>query len=46
MGTLWVLSPHPDDAVLSCGGTLYRTARAGIPVRVITVFAGDPRDPI
>jgi LmbE family N-acetylglucosaminyl deacetylase len=20
MGTLWVLSPHPDDAVLSCGG--------------------------
>lgn len=35
------LSPHLDDAVLSCGGTIYQLAQAGQSVRVITVFAGD-----
>lgn len=40
-----VLSPHLDDAVLSCGGTLHRMARAGHRVEVVTVFAGDPPGP-
>jgi LmbE family N-acetylglucosaminyl deacetylase len=33
-----VLSPHPDDAVLSCWSVL----AGGAPVRVINVFAGVP----
>ncbi|MCS6964342.1 PIG-L deacetylase family protein [Thermoflexus sp.] len=41
-----VLSPHLDDAVLSCGGTLHRARREGHPVEVITVFAGDPLLPL
>lgn len=36
------LSPHLDDAVLSCGGTIAAQAAAGEPVRVVTLFAGDP----
>jgi len=35
------LSPHLDDAVLSCGGQIAQLVRAGHRVRVITVFAGD-----
>ncbi len=35
------LSPHLDDAVLSCGGQIVQWARAGERVRVVTVFAGD-----
>lgn len=35
------LSPHLDDAVLSCGGAIYHHATAGEPVQVITVFAGE-----
>ncbi len=35
-----VLSPHPDDAVLSCGGLMYRLARSGASVTVFTVMAG------
>ena len=37
-----ILSPHLDDAVLSCGGLIYQLAQTGQPVRVITIFAGDP----
>jgi LmbE family N-acetylglucosaminyl deacetylase len=33
------LSPHLDDAILSCGGQI---AQATDPVQVTTVFAGDP----
>lgn len=36
------LSPHLDDAVLSCGGIIYQRIQAGEAVRVITIFAGDP----
>lgn len=36
------LSPHFDDAVLSCGGTIRRQSRAGERVRVITIFGGAP----
>jgi LmbE family N-acetylglucosaminyl deacetylase len=36
------LSPHLDDAALSCGGIIYQLAQAGHRVQVITLFAGDP----
>jgi LmbE family N-acetylglucosaminyl deacetylase len=35
------LSPHPDDAVLSCGGWIYQLAEAGERPIVITIFGGD-----
>ena len=35
-----VVSPHLDDAVMSVGGLIFRLARAGSLVRVLTVFAG------
>ncbi len=39
----WVyLSPHLDDAVLSCGGRIWQQVRVGDRVLVITVFAGSP----
>jgi LmbE family N-acetylglucosaminyl deacetylase len=36
------LSPHLDDAALSCGGQIRRQTRAGLPVLVITLCAGVP----
>ena len=36
------LSPHLDDAALSCGGQIHRRAAAGEHVTVVTVFAGAP----
>lgn len=36
-----VLSPHLDDAVLSCGGAIARWTRAGRRVLVVTPMAGD-----
>jgi LmbE family N-acetylglucosaminyl deacetylase len=39
----WVyLSPHFDDAVLSCGGLIWEQARAGVEVEIWTILAGDP----
>lgn len=39
----WIyLSPHFDDAVLSCGGWIWEQARQGIPVEIWTICAGDP----
>lgn len=35
------LSPHLDDAVLSCGGLIHQLAQSGAPATVITVMAGD-----
>ncbi len=40
MSGIVVLSPHLDDAVMSVGGLLFRLARTGTLVRVLTVFAG------
>lgn len=40
------LSPHLDDAVLSCGGTIRQLAARGETVTVLTVMAGDPPDPL
>ena len=39
----WIyISPHFDDAVLSCGGLIWEQTHAGIPVEIWTVNAGDP----
>lgn len=35
------LSPHLDDAALSCGGQIAQATRHGAKVLVITVFTGD-----
>lgn len=36
------LSPHLDDAALSCGGAIWKQTQAGQRVIVINVFAGMP----
>lgn len=38
------LSPHLDDAVLSCGGQIHRFVAAGQRVLIVTVAAGDPAE--
>ena len=38
------LSPHLDDAVLSCGGAIHRQTSSGEFVQAITVFAGEAQD--
>ena len=39
----WIyLSPHLDDAILSCGGLIYEQARQGVRVEIWTILAGDP----
>jgi LmbE family N-acetylglucosaminyl deacetylase len=40
-GTWLYLSPHLDDVVLSCGGQIARATRAGTPVEILTICAGD-----
>lgn len=45
---LVVVSPHPDDEVLGCGGTMALAARAGVPVLVVAATDGEacyPDDP-
>jgi LmbE family N-acetylglucosaminyl deacetylase len=37
-----ILSPHLDDAALSCGGQIYAATQAGARVVILTVTAGDP----
>lgn len=41
-GTLLVLSPHLDDAALSCGASMARAVDLGWRVVVLVVFAGEP----
>jgi len=36
------VSPHLDDAILSCGGTIHQLTQAGDRVLVVTAMAGDP----
>lgn len=36
------LSPHLDDAALSCGGLIHQQAQAGEPVLVVSLCAGFP----
>jgi LmbE family N-acetylglucosaminyl deacetylase len=39
----WIyLSPHFDDAVLSCGGLIFDQSRQGIPTEIWTILAGNP----
>jgi LmbE family N-acetylglucosaminyl deacetylase len=39
----WIyLSPHLDDAVLSCGGMIWEQIQAGDEVQIWTACAGDP----
>jgi LmbE family N-acetylglucosaminyl deacetylase len=39
----WIyLSPHFDDAVLSCGGLIRAQSQEGLAVEIWTIFAGDP----
>jgi LmbE family N-acetylglucosaminyl deacetylase len=39
----WIyLSPHHDDAVLSCGGLIFQQTRTGHDVAIWTVFAASP----
>jgi len=40
------LSPHFDDAVYSCGGLIHQLSQRGEAVKIITVMAGDPPDPL
>jgi len=37
-----VLSPHYDDAALSCGGLIAQLSAAGEPVVIATLFGGKP----
>lgn len=37
------LSPHLDDAVLSCGGTIHCQSRQGLRSLVVSIFAGSPK---
>jgi len=36
------LSPHLDDAALSCGGQIFQQTNAGQRVLIVTITAGDP----
>jgi len=36
------LSPHLDDAALSCGGQIHARAMAGDAILIVTLMAGDP----
>jgi LmbE family N-acetylglucosaminyl deacetylase len=36
------ISPHLDDAVLSCGATIFSLTELGCEVIVVTVFSGSP----
>jgi LmbE family N-acetylglucosaminyl deacetylase len=39
----WIyLSPHFDDAVLSCGGLIFEQARQGVQAEIWTILAGNP----
>lgn len=39
------ISPHLDDVVLSCSGTLCRQHAQGRNILVVTLFAGEPQPP-
>ncbi|MDH5834334.1 PIG-L deacetylase family protein [Luteimonas kalidii] len=38
---LLVLSPHPDDETLACGGLMHAAARAGLEVALLAVTDGE-----
>ena len=42
MGLHLFLSPHLDDAILSCGGVIHGLTRSGERVVIVTAMAGEP----
>lgn len=46
VSTLVVLSPHLDDAVLSCGGLIAHAHQQGADVLVVTAFNGRATPPV
>jgi len=40
------LSPHLDDVILSCGGTIHQLTQRGESVTILTLMAGDPPNPL
>ncbi|BCM93058.1 1D-myo-inositol 2-acetamido-2-deoxy-alpha-D-glucopyranoside deacetylase [Abditibacteriota bacterium] len=38
---VWILSPHPDDESLGCGGLLARCAVANVPAKIVFLTGGD-----
>ncbi len=40
-----ILSPHPDDETLGCGGTIRLLLQRKIPIKVIFLTSGDKADP-
>jgi LmbE family N-acetylglucosaminyl deacetylase len=40
------LSPHLDDAILSCGGYMHQLSTRGESVTCLTIMAGDPPTPL
>jgi LmbE family N-acetylglucosaminyl deacetylase len=44
-GELVVVSPHPDDEILACGGLIRQWALAGNPVTVLSVTDGEKAYP-
>lgn len=41
MSRILVISPHPDDDAIGCGGTIIRHAMAGDEVRVVVLTSGE-----
>ena len=44
-GPLLVVSPHPDDATLGCGGLLFQKRLAGHPVHILYLTDGSASHP-
>ena len=38
---VWILSPHPDDESLGCGGLLARCAEQNVPAKIVFLTGGD-----
>lgn len=39
--TVWILSPHPDDDAIGCGGTIIKHIQMGHCVRIVYLCSGD-----
>lgn len=41
----WVVSPHPDDEILGCGGLIQALCDQGVDVRIVAVSDGEASHP-